>query len=265
MFSLVFFYSSAKLPTGEYRWLTDAEIAAIDFTEPPDVNADTSYFVECDLEIPETLHRELSDFPPAPENTLVERDSLSEVARTQLANAPGNGNQLLAVPKLVASLSPKKNYICHQRALHTYLRMGVKITRIHKVLAFEQKDFVREYIQKMTLYRQQASTFSQTLAKLLMNACFGRFAMNRKKFFQAQFSLTAEKSMKLMASPYYESHRILSEQSVIFFIRKQRIKLQSHLLVAASILDISRSYMYELYHFKMRPRIPRLRLLYSGR
>jgi hypothetical protein len=57
---------SQPLPTGEFDWLTDQEIADIDITDVADDN-EQGYILEVDLQYPSELHDLHNDYPLAPE------------------------------------------------------------------------------------------------------------------------------------------------------------------------------------------------------
>ena len=50
------------------------------------------------------------------------------------------------VKKLIPNLVSKTNYVVHYRNLQLYLSLGVKLTKMHRVLRFEQSDWMKKCI-----------------------------------------------------------------------------------------------------------------------
>ena len=62
------------------------------------------------------------------------------------------------VKKLIPNLGGKTNYVLHYRNLQLYLSLGMKLTKIHKVLKFKQSDWMKKYIDFNTKKRTNAAT-----------------------------------------------------------------------------------------------------------
>ena len=50
------------------------------------------------------------------------------------------------VKKLVPNLMKKNNYVIHCRNLQQCLELGMKLKKIHRILKFKQKDWMKPYI-----------------------------------------------------------------------------------------------------------------------
>ena len=58
---------------------------------------------------------------------------------------------------MVLNLGHKTKYIVHYRNGQLYLSLGMKLTKIHKVLRFKQSDWMEKYIDFITEKRTTAA------------------------------------------------------------------------------------------------------------
>ena len=84
--------------------------------------------------------------------------------------------------KLLLTLEDKKNYVVHFRSLQFYLKMGMKLERVHTVLEFEQECWMEPYIRMNTEFRKKAKNdFEKDFYKLMNNTVFGKTMENLRK------------------------------------------------------------------------------------
>ena len=88
-----------------------------------------------------------------------------------------NGKYVLR-KKLVQTFFTKKNYVVHYQALQTYIKFGIKVTKIHGALKFRQspwmKDYIEENICKRKIAKANGDEFGVMYYKLKNNAVFGK-------------------------------------------------------------------------------------------
>ena len=122
------------LPYKGFNWLKNIDkfdIMLINDKSP------IGYFLEVDLEYPDELHELHNDFPLAPEKLAVSSDMLSKYCKKI---ADKYEIKVGDVKKLILNLGSETNYVVHYRNLQLHLSLGIKLTKIHRVLKFNQSD-----------------------------------------------------------------------------------------------------------------------------
>ena len=133
-----------------------------------DEKIDTGYFLEFDLEYPDELHELHNDYPLAPEKLAVSSDMLLGYCKKI---ADKYQIKVGDVKKLIPNLGNKTKYVVHYRNLQLYLSLGMKLTKIHRVLKFKQSDWMKKYIDFNTEKRKYAANdFEKDFFKLFINS-----------------------------------------------------------------------------------------------
>jgi len=135
------------LPVGNDRFLSTDEIADFDLMSIPS-HGDTGYIVECDLKYTPELHDLHSDYPMAPEHLTVSPDMLSDFRREIKAE------NWKPMQKLIPNLLDKTNYVCHYHNLQFYIKHGLILTKIHRVISFDQSPWLKPWIDYCTERRK---------------------------------------------------------------------------------------------------------------
>ena len=129
---------SKPLPTHGFEWVSESELENW---------KSMSCILEVDLDYPESLHDEHNDYPLAPERMTINK-----------------------VDKLVPNLNNKKNYVIHYVNLKLYERLGLKISKIHRGIKFEESDWLKKYIDLNTDLRTKAKNdFEKDFFKFMNN------------------------------------------------------------------------------------------------
>ena len=133
------------------EWLKNVDVLDI---MSIDKKSDVGYILEVDLKYPNELLELHNDYPLAPEKQFVTNDILSNYCRRI---ADKYEIKVGDVKKLIPNLGNKTKYIVHYRNLQLYLSLGMKLTKIHRVLKFKQSDWINKYIDFNTKKRVSAA------------------------------------------------------------------------------------------------------------
>jgi hypothetical protein len=157
-------------------------------------DSDIGYIVECDLRFPKEIHELLKQYPPCPENICPKAEWMSDFQKQLLKQ---NNMKLSKCPKLIPHLFEHKNYCIHYRNLKFVESSGVKTGRIHNVVSFNQKPWLKEYIDFNTEKRSKAKNeFEKDFFKLMNNAVFGKTMENVKKRMDLHMTTNHENAIK---------------------------------------------------------------------
>ena len=248
---------SQSLPAGDFKWLPPEDFISDNYTE----ETRKGVILEVDLEYPEELHSLHNDYPLAPEKILVTDDMLSPYCKglKDLENISSG-----RVHKLVPNLMSKEKYVLHYRNLQQYLSLGMKLKKVHRVLEFTQKPWMKKYIDFNTQKRTMAkNSFEKDFFKLMNNLVFGKTMENLRKRSNIHLETDQEHLNKLTRQPTYISSKIFDENLVGVQMKKVRLVLDKPSYVGFSILELSKTLMYDFHYNYIRKKYPEAKLLFT--
>ena len=194
-----------------------------DFIKNYDEDSDTEYILEVALECPKNLHDLHSDLQLLPERMKINKCS-----------------------KFVCNLYDKNNYVVHIRSLKQILDHGLILKKVHRVIQFNQEAWLKEYIHMNTELRKQAKNdFEKDFFKLMYNSVCGTTMDNIRKHRDIKLVKTDERRNQLVSEPNYHTTKWFSENLVAIEMRKTKLKMNKPVCLGLSIVEISKTLMYE--------------------
>ena len=250
--------------------MAEEKIARIDDAWINSISEDspTGYILEVDISTPKKHHKKLSDYPLAPIKKTVNGAQLSKYQRDilkQLGKDEKKIEELKSAEKLILDFAPKKKYAVHYRNLQLYIDLGMKVTKIHRVLSFQQKPWLAPYIEANTEMRKKASNeFEKNFFKLMNNAFFGKTMEDvRKRRVIDIVNRDPIALNKLTAKPTYKSTMYISDDICAVERTKATVRLNKPIYLGLCVLDLSKFLMYDFYHRKLKQVFPESKLLFT--
>ena len=132
---------SQYLPYANFKWVKNIDKIKQKLMNIKS-NSSTGYILEIGLEYPQNMHDLHNDYPLTPEKINIPKEWLSKYC-LKIANA--HNITTGTIKKLVPNLMNKYNDVVHYRNLQQCLELGMKLKKIHRVLKFKQKDWMKPY------------------------------------------------------------------------------------------------------------------------
>ena len=166
------------------------------------------------------------------------------------------------INKLVCNIKDKENYVFHTRALKEALNHGLILKNEHSVIQFNQKAWLKPYIDMNTKLRKEAKNdFEKVFFKLMNNVVFGKTMENVSKDRDIKLVATDRRRNQLVSEPNCRMSKYFSENLMEIEMKKTKVKMNKS---GMSIFDISKTLMYEFWHDCIKPKYgDRAKLCYT--
>ena len=211
------------LPTKGFKWMKREELK--NWKSMPCI-------LEVDLTYPEHLHDLHNDYPLAPERVTVNK-----------------------VEKLIPNLNDKTKYVIHHETLKLYLSLGLKLTKIHRGITFEESAWLKPYIDLNTNLRAKATNdFEKDFFKLMNNSVFGKTMENIRNRVDIRLVTRESQAKRLTCKPNYQHHTIFSKNLAAVHMKKVSLKFNKPVYLGMSILDLSKTLMYDFHYNYIKPK-----------
>ena len=105
------------------------------------------------------MHDFHSDYPLAPEIMNVNVNMLSDYQKqVYKIYYDGKSPKDEKTSKLILNLKDKEKYVVHIKTLQYYLKMGMKMTKVHRIIKFQQRAWLKPWIDFNTGKRKEAKS-----------------------------------------------------------------------------------------------------------
>ena len=234
---------SDYLPYGGFKWLKSVDnfdLNSISEKSP------IGYILEVDLEYLDELHVLDNDYPLAPEKLAVSYDMLSDYCKKiadEYAIKVGD------VMKLIPNLGSKTDYVLHYRNLQLYLSLGMKLSKIHKVLKSKQSDWIKIYINFNTEKRTNAAdSFEKDFFKLMINSVYGKAMENLRKRINARLLNNEKVFLEYTSRLTHITHKMFDKDYAAIHEIKPVLTLNKPICVEFTVLELSKWLIYDFHY-----------------
>jgi hypothetical protein len=234
------------LPYKDFKWVEQSpELINKILNTPKD--SDIGYILEVDLEYTDKVST--VKFPLAPEHASAVLEDLSDYQKNL------NGNKEPKTKKLMLTVKDKKEYVIDYRNLQFYLKHGMTLKKVHRIMSFEQKPWLKKYIEQNTNKRTLATTtFEKDIYKLLNNAFFGKTMENVRKRQNIELVTDGNKMIKIASKATFKSVKRFTDNFGAVHKYKTQVKLNKPIYLGFCILELSKLLMYETYYEVFEPK-----------
>ena len=152
----------------------------------------------------------------------------------------------------------------HYRNLKQYLKLGLKLSKVHRVLKFKQSPWLKEYIDMNTEFRQEANNkFEVNLYKLMNNSFFGKTCEDVRKYNEVKIVTSEEDIQKLSKKENFKRWYIYDENLASVLMERTSVNLNKPRFIGAAILALSKTVMYDFHYSYMAEKFKDCKLLFT--
>ena len=130
-------------------------------------------------------------------------------------------------------MGDKTNYVVHYTNLQLYLSLGMKLTKIHRVLKFKQTDSMKKYIDFNATH-----SFEKNVFKLMINSVYGKTMKNLRKRISTKVVNNEEDFLKHVSKPTYISREIFGKNYAAVHEIKRVLTLNKPIYVGFTVLGL---------------------------
>ena len=207
-------------------------------------------FVQVDIHVPEHLIPRFSEFPPIFKNTKIDIADIGEHMKQYCEKI----KRRKGVERSLISSMHATDILLLTPLLKWYLRMGLVVTRIRRVISYNGKTVFASFVEKCVNDRRRADLGGVELkmkgeeSKTEMNCSYGRTLMNKSIHTSIAFS-NKKNLPKHVNSPFLKKYDELNEE--VFEVEKTKRKVVHNLptQIGIAVYSYAKLRMLEFWEF----------------
>ena len=240
-----------SLPYGNFEYLKDitqfknvAFLMSIDTSD----NEHTDYYLIVDIKIPDNLKETFDDFPLIVVNCNVIKPSEHTASiGTKIDHSKSS--------KLISGHFDMKFHGVDLALLQFYIKVGVEVTNVHRVILYSKKPFFKAFIDHCTEQRMRNldNAVLNAIYKLLSNSLYGRCIMDQRKY-NLTARLVDESQIKSEIShPKFHTIRKISKKCFLVTRSKETIMLRSPIYIGCILLQKAKLMNLKFHYTVAKP------------
>ena len=239
------------LPTGNFQIYENNSITESFVNKVLNTHdcSNTGYVLIVDLIYPDSIKYKSKNFPFCPENKKINPDNFTEYMKEHVPNP------FRPTSKLICDQTNKEYYIVHYRNLKFYMRMGMIIKKVHRIVSFDQSPWLQAYIDYNTQKRAQAdSDFIKDYHKNLICSFFGKTMEDVRNRIKVEFAKNTDvkKILRYQSRLDFNGiHKSYQDYDTYTF-KSNVVKMEKPIYLGFCILELSKLLMYETYYDKLQ-------------
>lgn len=221
-----------------------------------------------DMHIPDELKFRTDQYPFAPEHKVLKDCYFDEhgamypfLRRWSEAN---DGEQMKPFIGLVGTLYDKEKYGVHWQLLKWYIEHGMKITKIHFAVVFDEGEYLKSYVSlNIEIRNKRTDELGKMVYKLLGNSIYGKTfesPFNRGTYLIVR---EADKLRGLLEEGSISSITPLEGGNCIVKLDAEDVFLDKPTYIGACVTEYAKLHMYRLLYDEIGKVFPNLELVYT--
>jgi len=192
-----------------------------------------------DLEYPDHLHDRHNDYPFAVEHLTVTMD-MSEYNTESFFDKQSC---------LVPNLYNKVKYVTHIKSLKLYKQLWLVVTKIHRVLEFQQFPWLKSYTNfNMDKRKAATSDFEKDFFKLMTNSVYGKSMESIRKRVNVELVNNQKHIKKALAKLTAKNITYVNDDIVMVQFAKKAIMQTKPMYTGFVVLELSKVLMHDFYY-----------------